>query len=84
MGAAILNWGLQYLEFHSFIDYQDADKYMYLGALLILTMIFRPQGMFPSKRRYREFQDSEQGLGSADAMTDLNVTGSRMEGPYHG
>jgi branched-chain amino acid transport system permease protein len=84
MGAAILNWGLQYLEFHSFIDYQDADKYMYLGALLILTMIFRPQGMFPSKRRLREFHDSEQGLGSADAMTDLNVTGSRMEGPYHG
>ena len=55
---------------------------MYLGALLVLVMIFRPQGMFPSKRRLREFQDSEQGLGSADAMSNLNAMGSRMEGPY--
>jgi branched-chain amino acid transport system permease protein len=68
VGAALVNWILQYLVFHSFIDYQDADKYMYLGALLVLTMIFRPQGMFPSKRRLREFQDSEQGLGSADSL----------------
>ncbi len=75
IGAAFVGWILQYLVFHSFIDYQDADKYMYLGALLILTMIFRPQGMFPAKRRLREFQDSEAGLGSADAM------GSAVEGP---
>ena len=83
VGAALLNWILQYLTFHSFIDYQDADKYMYLGALLVLTMIFRPQGMFPSKRRQREFQDAEQGLGSADAMTNINATGSLMEGPHN-
>ena len=75
IGAALVGWILQYLVFHSFIDYQDADKYMYLGALLVLTMIFRPQGMFPAKRRLREFQDSEAGLGSADAM------GSAVEGP---
>ncbi len=75
IGAALVGWILQYLVFHSFIDYQDADKYMYLGALLVLTMIFRPQGMFPAKRRLREFQDAEAGLGSADAM------GSAVEGP---
>ena len=68
VGAASLNWLLNYLIFHHFIDYNDADKYMWLGAILVLTMIFRPQGMFPSKRRAREFHDAEQGLGTADAM----------------
>jgi len=67
LGAAFIGWILQYLTFHSFIDYNQADKYMYLGAILILTMIFRPQGMIPSKRRMREFKDSEAGLGTADA-----------------
>ena len=75
IGAAFIGWILQYLIFHSFIDYQDADKFMYLGAILVLTMIFRPQGMLPSKRRQREFQDSDAGLGSADAM------GTAPEGP---
>jgi branched-chain amino acid transport system permease protein len=79
IGSAILNWVLIYLQFHSFIDYQLADKYMYLGALLVLVMIFRPQGMFPSKRRLREFQDSEQGLGSADAMTNPDAARWRVE-----
>jgi branched-chain amino acid transport system permease protein len=68
LGASFIGWILQYLTFHSFIDYNQADKYMYLGALLILTMIFRPQGMIPSKRRLREFQDAEADMGSADAL----------------
>ncbi len=75
IGAAFIGWLLQYLIFHSFIDYQDADKYMYLGAILILTMIFRPQGMLPSRRRQREFHDADEGLGTADAM------GAASEGP---
>jgi branched-chain amino acid transport system permease protein len=68
IGAAFVGWFAQYLTFHSFIDYNQQDKYMYFGAILILTMIFRPGGMLPSKRRLREFQDSEAGLGSADAI----------------
>ncbi len=68
IGAAFIQWILQYLTFHSFIDFNIADKYMYLGALLIITMIFRPQGMIPSKRRLREFQDAGAHIGSADAM----------------
>jgi len=75
VGAAFLNWVTQYLIFHSFIDYQDADKFMYFGALLILAMIFRPQGLVPSRRRVREFEDEEAGLGSADAL------GTSVEGP---
>jgi branched-chain amino acid transport system permease protein len=68
LGATFIGWILQYLIFHSFIDYNQADKFMYLGAILILTMIFRPQGMIPSKRRMREFKDAEAGLGTSDPM----------------
>jgi branched-chain amino acid transport system permease protein len=75
IGSAVIGWLLQFLLFHSFIDYQDADKYMYIGALLILTMIFRPQGIWPAKRRAREFHDAEIGLGTADAV------GEPAEGP---
>lgn len=75
MGAAFVGWFTEYLIFHSFIDYNTADKFMYFGALLILTMIFRPQGMVGSKRRMREFKDSEAGLGTSDAM------GAAVEGP---
>ena len=75
VGSAFVGWLLQFLVFHSFIDYNDADKFMYLGAILVLTMIFRPLGMLPAKRRLREFQDAEAGLGTADAV------GTAVEGP---
>jgi len=68
LGAAFIGWFGEYLTFHGFKDYNIADKPMYLGAILILTMIFRKQGMIPSKRRMREFQDAEADLGTADSM----------------
>jgi branched-chain amino acid transport system permease protein len=43
------------------------DRYMYLGALLVLMMVYRPQGMVPSKRRQREIKLAESGVGGADA-----------------
>jgi branched-chain amino acid transport system permease protein len=35
-------------------------------------MIFRPQGIIPSRRRLREFHDAEEGLGSADSLGAIN------------
>jgi branched-chain amino acid transport system permease protein len=32
---------------------------MYIGALLIIMMIFRPAGILPSRRRQREIQSFE-------------------------
>ena len=85
IGATFVGWFTQFLIFHSFIDYNDADKYMYLGAILVLTMIFRPQGMLPSKRRLREFQDAEAGLGTADALdTAVGVPAVRPGGDAAG
>ncbi|GAA2960863.1 branched-chain amino acid ABC transporter permease [Streptomyces enissocaesilis] len=66
IGAAILVWLPEVLR-----DYVDpSDRYMYLGALLVVMMIYRPQGVWPSRRRQRELKMAEEGLGDADAMSE--------------
>lgn len=65
-GTAILVWLPEALK-----DWVDpSDRYMYLGALLVVMMIYRPQGLWPSRRRQRELKMAEEGLGDADAMTE--------------
>lgn len=44
------------------------DRYIYFGAMLVIMMIFRPQGLLPSRRRAREIALSEEGIGSADSL----------------
>jgi branched-chain amino acid transport system permease protein len=68
IGAIFLQWLPSYLTFHSYFGYQQTDLYLYIGALLVIMMIFRPQGLIPSRRRRREILDSEAGLGSADSL----------------
>jgi branched-chain amino acid transport system permease protein len=63
-GAIILQALPQLLRSHI----QQQDLYVYYGALLIVMMIFRPQGIVPSKRRARELVMAEHGIGSADAL----------------
>ncbi|MCH0539868.1 branched-chain amino acid ABC transporter permease [Streptomyces sp. MUM 203J] len=64
-GAAVLVWLPEVLR-----DYVDpADRYMYLGALLVIMMIYRPQGIWPSRRRQRELK-AEDGAGGADAVAE--------------
>lgn len=66
VGAALLMWLPEALK-----DYVPAaDRYMYFGALLIVMMIFRPQGVIPEKRRARELGLAEAGIGHADAMSE--------------
>ena len=43
------------------------DRYIYFGAVIMIMMVFRPQGLLPSRRRSREISMSEHGLGHADA-----------------
>ncbi|MGA2433006.1 MAG: branched-chain amino acid ABC transporter permease [Acidimicrobiales bacterium] len=71
-GAIILQWLPSYLNFHAYLGFQQSDLYLYIGALLVVMMIFRPQGMIPSRRRMREFHDAEEGLGSADPLGSIN------------
>ncbi len=35
------------------------DRYIYFGAVIMLMMVFRPQGLLPSRRRSRELSLSE-------------------------
>jgi branched-chain amino acid transport system permease protein len=68
-GAAFLQWVPAYERVHPTFGFQIQDLYIYLGALLILMMIFRPQGIVSSRRRRRELQLAEHGVGTADAMS---------------
>lgn len=73
VGAAVLQWLPQLLNAHqaAFPWYQQQDLYIYLGALLMVMMIFRPAGMIPSRRRRREIGLAEGGVGTADAMSQV-------------
>jgi branched-chain amino acid transport system permease protein len=73
IGAAFIQWGQNYLRLLNVGWYNEQDLYMYLGALLIVMMIFRPQGIVPSRRRSREIGLAEQGIGSADALSGAPV-----------
>ena len=64
LGAGVLGWLPNLLR-----DYvPPTDRFIYFGALLIVMMIFRPQGLIPSKRRAREIALSEHGIGGADSL----------------
>ncbi|MBB0244066.1 branched-chain amino acid ABC transporter permease [Streptomyces alkaliphilus] len=60
LGTAILIWLPEFLR-----DTVPAqDRYMYLGALLVIMMIYRPQGLWPSRRRVRELHMAEEGTAT--------------------
>jgi branched-chain amino acid transport system permease protein len=67
IGAFFIQWLTQYLQLRSFPDYQSQDEFIYLGAALIVLMIFRPQGIIPSRRRRREILLTEAGVGHMDS-----------------
>jgi branched-chain amino acid transport system permease protein len=78
-GAAVLQWLPQLLRVHPLFGFQPPDLYIYLGALLVAMMIFRPQGILPSKRRRREILFAEIGVDKADSLAPMDEIGS--EGP---
>ena len=65
VGAAVLQWAPNFLRNH----FQKQDLFLFLGALLVVMMIYRPQGIVPSRRRSRELGLAEAGIGTADAMS---------------
>jgi branched-chain amino acid transport system permease protein len=64
IGASFLIWLPNALRDHVAAQ----DRFIYFGALLVVMMIFRPQGVFPSRRRAREIGLAEAGAGGADAL----------------
>jgi ABC-type branched-subunit amino acid transport system permease subunit len=54
-GAALLTWLPEFLK-----DQVPAnDRQMWIGAAVLLMMIFRPSGLIPAKRRRAELQGGE-------------------------
>ena len=85
LGAFLIQWLPQYLQVRSFTDYQFQDEFIYLGALVILLMIFRPQGLIPSRRRRREILLTEQGVSSPESPggpVQLTSMGEQLPSSY--
>jgi branched-chain amino acid transport system permease protein len=68
LGALMIQTGSMYLLHSPPAGYQSSDLYIYLGALLVVMMIFRPAGLVPSRRRRREIVLSEAGEGHPDEV----------------
>jgi len=62
-GAVVIQTITMYLIHNPPAGYQPQDLYIYIGALLVIMMIFRPAGMIPARRRSRTNAslDSSQG-----------------------
>ena len=52
-GAVVIQTITMYLIHNPPAGYQPQDLYIYIGALLVIMMIFRPAGMIPARRRSR-------------------------------
>ena len=68
LGAIIIQTASMYLLHSPPSGYQPQDLYIYLGALLVVMMIFRPAGLLPSRRRKREIGLAEAGEGHMDEV----------------
>jgi branched-chain amino acid transport system permease protein len=75
LGAVFLQVVTSYLDNYQPWGFQINDLYMYIGALLIVMMIFRPAGLMPSRRRKREIEDFE---GTGEGHLDEVLTGDEI------
>jgi ABC-type branched-subunit amino acid transport system permease subunit len=67
-GAAMLTWLPQFLKY----QVPPADKLMWIGAVVMLMMIFRPAGLIPARRRAAELH----GLDVPSSAETLAVPAS--------
>lgn len=67
-GAAMLTWLPEFLKY----QVPPADKLMWIGAVVLLMMIFRPAGLIPAKRRAAELH----GLDVPSSAETLAVPAS--------
>jgi ABC-type branched-subunit amino acid transport system permease subunit len=51
-GAAVLTWLPEFLK----DQVPSEDRYMWIGAILLMMMIFRPEGLIPARRRAAELK----------------------------
>jgi ABC-type branched-subunit amino acid transport system permease subunit len=61
-GAAVLTWLPQFLK----NQVPANDRQMWVGALVLAMMVFRPAGLLPAKRRRAELEGFGEGAESAE------------------
>ena len=71
--------GVSFLTNINFLDYQ----YLLFGVALVLMMLFRPEGLFPSQRRRRELHVADELAGEFDEgePDELGLAGSLGDAP---
>lgn len=67
-GALLVQVVSTWMDHYTPYGFQSQDLYMYLGAILVAMMIFRPAGLIPARRRKREIAMAEAGEGHMDEM----------------
>jgi branched-chain amino acid transport system permease protein len=68
VGAALLTFLPAVFQEQNIVRQEDIP--MWIGAILVVMMIFRSQGLIPSRRRRRELRLAAQGIADADAMSE--------------
>ncbi|HVU73953.1 MAG TPA: branched-chain amino acid ABC transporter permease [Mycobacteriales bacterium] len=66
VGATLLQLLTAYLQHANVVPAEDSP--IFFGAIVMAMMVFRPQGLIPSRRRSREIRLAEEGVGGADAL----------------
>jgi branched-chain amino acid transport system permease protein len=61
LGAFLIAWLPE--RFRGFAEY----RILVFGAVLVLMMVLRPEGLLPSRRRKAEFQEGTGGMGAMGA-----------------
>ncbi len=68
VGAALLTFLPAVFQEQNIVRQEDIP--MWIGAILVVMMIFRSQGLIPSRRRKRELRLAAEGIADADAMSE--------------
>jgi branched-chain amino acid transport system permease protein len=68
VGASVLTFLPAVFQEQNIVNQQDIT--MWIGAILVVMMIFRSQGLIPSRRRKRELSMAAAGIADADAMSE--------------
>ena len=86
LGAFVLGWLPNYLRDSHFglPAIKPTDRFIYFGLLLIVMMIFRPQGLLPSKRRAREIALEENPDLALEGSFGDSPSGVNGDSPHGG
>lgn len=74
LNSMVEGLGIPFLQTINFVDYQ----YLLFGLALVLMMLFRPEGLFPSQRRRRELHIADELGGPVE---EPGVIGAMGESP---